>query len=929
MKIVECKVNHLKEALGYHMKHTVFSWKVENAQGVKQKMARICISLTPDMNAICFDTGESETSDSLGTTIGMKLRPRTRYYWTVWVRTDVGEEAISEVQWFETAKMEEPWEAKWISCDRGEKRHPIVFRDIAITKKIRCARLYICGLGLYEAYLGEKRISQEYLTPYCNDYNEWLQYQTYDVTELLEQESQLSVLLGNGWYGGRLNYYSTPDSPACYEDAWKLIAELRIEYEDGSEEVIGTDNSWKVRRSSIYFSNIYDGEKEDTTFPELPLENAIIIEAPEAKLMERLSTPVTIHEKLPVQEVIHTPAGETVLDLGQNMTGTFQLRVKIPKGQKVYLQFGEILQNGNFYRENLRTALAEYTWISDGKETVLQPHFTFYGYRYVKVAGIPKIHREDFTGLCLYSDIPDTGHMITGHAMVNQLISNVRWGQKDNYLDVPTDCPQRDERLGWTGDAQVFMATACFQSDCYAFMRKYLYDMEVEQKISDGMVPNVIPIAGTDDGCACVWGDATCIIPWTLYEFYGDASILEEHYDSMKAWVEYIRGIDGENHGWRRHFHFGDWLALDHPNPAGGTQTAGGTDEGFIADVYYLYSTRILRKTAKLLEQDDDAWEYAALEEQILYGILQEYFSPEGRCCIDTQTAHLLNLRFGLSNQEKAKEALLAKLRYADGKLQTGFVGTPFLCNVLSEIGESKKAYRLLLNEEYPGWLYEVKLGATTVWERWNSVMEDGSVSSTGMNSLNHYAYGSILEWMWRHAAGIAPDVKCPGFRKAHITPKLSEKLGFLDAVLPTAAGTYESHWKFLGKDEVELQFVIPFGCTAEITLPYAPPYLYEQKENRLFAQVKNGICIVKAGTYQVRYTLSESLTQLYTVESPMQEIMADPDARFVVERLFPRAAELMHRENGQSLKESARNFPDVFTAEAMDRLNKEFNALM
>lgn len=888
MQVYDCRVNHLANPLGYQIKEPVFSWKVGGAAGKKQKAARILVSLKEDFSEAVLDTGWREDLDSLGTRMGMDgeagLRPYTRYYWTVQVRSGQGEEASGELCWFETAKEKEPWEAKWIGCRSQEKRHPVFSKEFALSKEVEKARLYICGLGLYEAYINGRKAGDELLTPYSNNYHAWLQYQTYDVTELLTQASaaeepeaqkplaqesasrkqsgqgtaELEVWLGNGWYKGRFSYDDSTGK-GYYGDDWKLIAELRVSYADGSSQVFGTDGSWQMRFGNITDSNLYDGEHVDDTLPREALQQAELMEAPEAPLCARLSTPVRVREELPAVELIRTPAGETVLDLGQNIAGSFRLRVKEPAGTRIRLQFGEILQQGNFYRDNLRTAKAEYTYISDGREHVLTPHFTFYGYRYVKVEGVPSLKKEDFSGLALYSELVQTGFLTTGNALVNRLILNTQWGQKGNFLDVPTDCPQRDERMGWTGDAQVFSATACYQMDSYAFFKKYLYDMATEQQAGEGRVPEVVPSFGHEN-TSCAWGDAACVIPWNLYRFYGDKQILEEQYGSMKAWVDYMTRVDGADNGWRRRFHFGDWLALDGPGGIDGVM--GGTEAGFIASTYYRYSTQLLAKAARVLGKEEEASRYEALADRILDGIRQEYFSPLGRCCIDTQTGLLLTLRHGLSvNPKKTKEALVQKLKDNNGMLKTGFVGTPLLCEELTRMGRADMAYDLLLNEEYPGWLYEVKLGTTTIWERWNSVLADGSISSTGMNSLNHYAYGSIVEWIYSRCAGILQDEAHPGFRRVIFCPQVSRELGWVDARYDSASGTWRSSWRILDENHLEVKVSVPFGCSAELLLPLAPENLREREPgNPVFANVKDGKIYLEAGEYSISYETVKSM---------------------------------------------------------------------
>ncbi len=861
MMIYDMKVNHLTNPLGFRMMRTVFSWKVKDAAGKRQTQARIRIASDDAMTDILADTGWDAAADSLGYKVSFALEPVTRYYWTVAVQSDAGEEAVSDVQWFETGKGQQPWAGKWISCDNTEKRHPYFEKEISPAKKVESARLYICGLGLYEAFYNGERIGSEYLTPYSNDYNEWVQYQTYDVTEHLKRAGKLSVLLGNGWYKERFGFTTKQGDGGFYGSEWKLIAELQLRYTDGTTDTVGTDESWRVRRSNILFSNLYDGEVQDDTLEEMPIESARFCEVPKGELTERMSLPVTVHETFDAVELIHTPVGEMVFDLGQEFAGLFSLHVHEPKGTRIRVQTGEILQHGNFYNENLRSAKSEYVYISDGEEHLLIPHFTYYGYRYAKVEGVSDLKKEDFKGISLYSDVQQTGVIETGHELVNRLIQNVRWGLKSNFIDVPTDCPQRDERMGWTGDAQVFSPTATYLEDTYAFYAKYLYDMAKEQSVRDGKVPDVIPSAGVES-TACVWGDAACIIPWNLYLFYGDQSILEDQFDSMRSWVDYIRKVDGDNHGWRYVFHYGDWLALDNP-VQGAEQVMGGTDEEFIANLYYAVSASLVAKSAEVLGKETERVKYQKISEEQFDIVKKEYYSATGRCCIKTQTALLLTLKYHLSENEELTKAQLRKLyEDNDGKLKTGFVGTPLMCNVLTEHGMEDIAYGLLLNEEYPGWLSEVKLGATTVWERWNSLLDDGTISGIGMNSMNHYAYGSVLEWMFRHAAGINTTDTAPGLRKVVFEPILNWELRYVRASYDSPCGIYRCAWHLADPAHVELEVEVPFGGSAELRLPLAPVSVMDDGTNPMFSKFRDGACLLSAGTYKVCYELTKSLSE-------------------------------------------------------------------
>lgn len=870
MKIYNCEVNHLTNPLGFQMEKTVFSWAVGETAAKKQQWSRLLISWNADLSAPEYDSGRAQL-DSAACEVPLTLRPRTRYYWTVEIMGDNGEAAISGVNWFETAKQDEPWLANWITCAE-QPRHPIFTKDIAVKQAPASARLYVCGLGVYEAAINGKKVGDEFLTPYCNNYTQWLQYQTYDVTEALHNGGKLEVTIGHGWYSGRMGYLSKPGDAGQYGNRAKLIAELRIAYADGSEDVVCTDESWMVTRSTILDSSIYDGETRDDTLPAAEPET-VAVTTESAPLVARYSLPVRVQETFAPIELIHTPAGELVLDIGQNLVGTFALKVNRPAGTKIFVQVGEVMQQGCFYNENLRTAKAEYTYISDGTPKTIVPSFTFYGFRYVKIEGIPDLKAEDFTALALYSELPQRGFLTTGHAKVNQLIHNVEWGQKSNFLDVPTDCPQRDERLGWTGDAQVFSTTACYLRQCYPFFRKYLHDMATEQKKLNGMVPYVIPSlndAAYQD-CAAVWGDAATIIPWNLYTLYGDKTILEEQFHSMASWVDYITDLDGNDHAWSRHFHFGDWLALDHPDHRP-DQCLGGTDVAYISQVYYRNSARIVADAAALLGKFAEAEKYGALADKLTDWLAAEFFAPNGRCCADTQTGLVLALKNGLSPRKESCAARLEqKLEETGGKLQTGFVGTPFLCAALTENGMERNAYDLLLNEEYPGWLYEVNLGATTIWERWNSMEPDGSVSSTGMNSFNHYAYGSIAQWICEYAAGLQPAQ--PGFRKAVIAPVPDARLGKVDFTYESAAGRYRVFWETLDKTTLHLTVEVPFGCQAELKLPYCS---------------ENALRTLEAGSFDITYTTASPMARSFHADMPMIELLKTRESRDALEALVP-----------------------------------------
>lgn len=899
MKIEKCRVNHLADPVGYRLEEPVFSWVVADAEGENPFAMQYRIRIESGGKPV-YRT-EWGVLNPLGTKADYRLKPRTRYGWSLDVCRKDGTAESFFCGIFETGKMGEPWEGKWISCEQTQ-RHPIFSREFCVddAEKISRARLYITGLGLYEAYLNGEKIGDEYLTPGCTAYDHWIQAQTYDVTGQIKESNKLSVLLGDGWYKGRYGLWKRKEG--ARERKWELLAELHITMEDGTERVIASDESWLVERSNILSSGIYRGEVIDDTLGKLPAEPVSVSDGPGVPVCDRLGVPVRAQEHFQARR-LETPRGETVLDLGQNHAGLFILRVHEPYGTKIRIQFGEVLQDGCFYRDNLRSAEAEFVYVSDGKEHLLRPHFTFYGYRYAKLEGFTAFADGDFDGFAVYSGFERRGWIETGHKGINQLISNTFWGMKSNFVDIPTDCPQRDERMGWTGDAQVFSETAQYYADVYAFYTKYLYDCGMEQRERGGKVPDVVPAFG-NDGCSSVWGDATCILPWNMYLFTGDRTILERHYEAMKAWVDYIGRVDGEDHGWRRVFHYGDWLALDSPY-AGADQVRGGTDEGFIADVYYRKSLLIVSKTAGILGRTEEKEAYGRKADVVLRGIRKEYYSETGRCCIFTQTAAVLTLQEHLHEEGRALEQLLTLLGYRQDKLSTGFVGTPLLCGALSACGQERKAYRLLLNEEYPGWLAEIRQGATTVWERWNSLDGAGRISSTGMNSLNHYAYGSVVSWIWSGCAGLQPLEEQPGFRKARIAPKVSYKLRRLDAQYASPAGTWHIFWEIIGEDTIHLKLDVPAGCEAVVELPYA-------EERELSVQ----------GHYEIRYQANEPLVQVFSADSVLQDMICDPDARRVLYRELPGVETYLPFGRNHPLRETMDNMGDG-SAALYERLNR------
>ncbi len=867
MIIEHLRTNHIENPIGYLMDTISLSWTVTKALGKRSVSARVTVASDPEMKDILEDSGERSDISSLGYILSLKPEAGKRYYWQVEVTDDLGDAGISEVAFFEAAcelKL-----ASWIEAPFDKEVEPLFRKSFTLKEAPASARLVICGLGLYEAYINGNRVSDEFLAPYCNDYDLWIQYQTYDVTDLLKSgDNALGVMLGNGWYKGRFGFSG---EDCLYGDRCRLIAELRATYADGTTEVTATDDSFLAAPSPVLSSGIYDGEVwderkviSDWAAPgcdESCFTAAVLSDMDREKLTPRLSLPVRIKERIAPVSLIRTPAGEDVIDFGQEMVGFVEFECREPAGKEILFKFGEILQNGNFYNDNLRSAKQEFKYISDGTATKVRPHFTFYGFRYMLVEGITDIDLKDFSGAVLYSDMEATGHIETSDPKVNRLILNALWGQKGNFLDVPTDCPQRDERMGWTGDAQVFSQTASFNMYTPAFYRKYLHDMKLEQDAIGGSVPHVVPdIMGqcsrvrkknpdrleTTPHAACAWSDAATVIPWTVYRTFGDKSLLAEEYGNMKSWVDYIRKVDVEKCGgsylWTTGFHYADWLALDTYKQG---SCFGGTDPYLVASAYYYYSATLTAKAAGVLCKKEDEKYYTELASNIKKAFIAEYFTQTGRLAADTQTALCLVLWLDLIPEGARKrqiDTLSAKLADEKDHLTTGFVGTPILCPVLTENGLKDKAYTLLFNEDYPSWLYEVNMGATTVWERWNSVLPNGMISDTGMNSLNHYAYGAIVEWIYRYVCGLNACEDRPGFERFIIKPYTDERFKRVSMTYDSAKGMIASSWERNGK-RTSFTVTVPFDTEAEFVLTEdASAVTFDGKE---FGGMKAGCSVI------------------------------------------------------------------------------------
>lgn len=719
----------------------------------------------------------------------------------------------------------------WIKSPLNEKYSGALsfIKEFNAPNIITSAKVEISAVGLYELHINNQKISNRVLTPGFTSYDHrGIQYQEYDITNYLKEENIINIMVAPGWAVGRFGFVG---NDCLYADHISVCAKFSVTYADGNTDVFYTDESWNVFTNEIIFADIYNGETIDKTH-DSKFIGAAVLDDVKFNLVEDIGEPILEQENLKATLII-TPKGEKVLDFAQNMTGYVSLKIKGEKGSRVKLSFGEVLDNdGNFYNENYRTAKNEITYILSGEDDYFKPRFSFQGFRYVCVDEYPteKIDVDGFTAIVVHSDMERIGNFVCGNEKINQLYHNIIWGQKSNYLDIPTDCPQRDERMGWTGDAQVFCQTAGINFNVFKFFDKWLADLRAEQT-EEGIIYGTCPeIEGSTyrahTRISAAWGDACTIIPWTVYKLYGDKKILVDNFSMMKKWVDYMHSSGPEEFLWLEGWHFGDWLALD----AGPDSYKGITSPDLIATAFFAYSTQLVVKTGEVL--GEDVFDYKTLYQNIKKAFRERYLEDilaydldiksgvdilEGKI---TQTAMSLILHFDLCEESERKQIvdnLVKLIEYYDGKMATGFVGTPYILHALSENGRADVAYKLLFNEESPSWLYSVNKGATTMWEHWNGIKEDGSFWSTDMNSFNHYAYGAVGDWLYCVSAGIKVDKA--GYKEITLSPKIDERLGFVNASVNTPFGELISSWKYENGD-VKFRFVIPKGIKANIILP-------------------------------------------------------------------------------------------------------------
>ncbi len=963
--------------LGMDVRQPRLSWQLQSdRRGAAQTAYQLRASGDPaDLASgknLLWDSGKVASDQSILVPYGgPALHSGQRVYWQVraWDETGAAS-AWSEPAWWEMGLLDaSDWQAEWITPDWDEdttqsQPQPALRRAFTLDGAVKTARVYVTSLGLYELHLNGQRVGDDVLTPGWTAYNHRLQYQTYDVTGLLRPgDNAIGALLGDGWYRGWLGFEGNRNT---WGDRLGLLLQLHITYADGRTAIITSDDAWRATLGPIRMSDLYNGESYDARL-ELPewaapgyndkaWQGVRKLDQSKDVLIAQNGPAIIRNEEIKPVKIIRTPAGETVFDFGQNMVGWLRLKVAGPAGATITLRHFEVLdQQGNVYLTNLRKAqqALTYTLKGDGVETY-EPRFTFMGFQFVSVEGWPgEPTLDSLTGVVVHSDIPSTGDFACSNSLINQLQHNIVWGQKGNFVDVPTDCPQRDERLGWTGDAQVFIRTACYNRDVASFFTKWLADLAAEQHPNGG-VPMVIPdpmkrsAFGRSAGGSAAWADAATICPWTIYECYGDKGILAQQYASMAAWVGYMAGQAGASNLWTTGFHFGDWLDY---RGRGGFDTAPMTDKELIASAFFGYSTSLLQKAAEVLGKTEDAAKYAELVAKIKAAWTAEFVSANGRVGPNSQTSYVLALHFDLlpeALRPSAAARLAEEVRKFGYHLTTGFVGTPYLCHVLSRFGYTDLAYELLNQESYPSWLYPVKKGATTIWERWDGIKPDGSFQDAGMNSFNHYSYGAIGDWMYRVAAGIDTAADAPGYKHVLIKPQPGGGLTHVRAALRSPYGEIVSAWQLTDAD-FRLQMTVPANTRATVRVPASNLAQVTESGKKLgeaagvvSVKVEDGAVVVEIGAGRYEF-VSTGLNRAQAfanvrhvagrldIGCTVQELMADERAKAVLLKHLGDAITSMRVPpwaGDQTLDAMQRMAPHLLTAEKLSAIQAELIAL-
>ncbi|MHB9028769.1 MAG: glycoside hydrolase family 78 protein [Candidatus Latescibacterota bacterium] len=886
VKVTNLRCEYLVNPLGIDVAKPRLSWEMESSgRGQAQKAWRVLVaSSRENLDATggdLWDSGKVKSDQSNQVVYeGKETASGAQVFWKVRVWDKSGKESAwsDPASWSMGLLSAADWQAKWIGPDRDSSPKvmppaPYFRKSFRADKPVRKALLYVTARGLVEPSLNGGRVGKDVFAPEWTDYDKRIQYRTYDVTSLVKQgENALGIILGDGWYSG---YIGWRKERGHYGLRNSLLARLEMEYEDGAKTAVISDESWKLAEGPILSSDflmgeVYDARKEipgwnTPGFDDAAWKPATVVDPPASPLVAQPSEPVQVDEEINAIAMNEPKPGVYVFNLGQNIAGWARLRVTGPAGTKVTLRFAERLNpDGTIYTTNLRAAKATDTYIlKGGGEEVYEPHFTFHGFQYVELTGLPsKPELGMIAGCAAYSQSPVAGSFECSSPMVNQLYSNICWGQRGNFISIPTDCPQRDERLGWMGDAQIFIRSATYNRDVAAFFTKWMQDVEDAQSAEGAFAdtsPRLKDIPNFE--AVAAWADAGVIVPWTVWRVYGDTRIIERHWASMEKWMNLLLkdnpDLIRKN---RLNNNYGDWLSTI---PDAGFGQSSQRKE-LLATAYWAYDAKLMSQMAKALGRAEDFAKYDALFQKIRSAYQKEYVLPDGRIRGDTQTVYVLSLYFDLLPEDmrsKATDFLVEDIIKQGGHLTTGFLGVRHLCPTLTAMGHPDVAYQLLNNDTYPSWGYSIKQGATTIWERWDGWTAEKGFQDPGMNSFNHYSLGSVGEWMFESVAGIDLDPEVLAFKHSIIRPVVGGGLTHAKAEYHSIYGKIASGWKLDGEN-LTLDVTIPANTTATVYVPASQGAEVTeggkpaQKADGLkFVKEENGYAVFEAGSGNYSFT--------------------------------------------------------------------------
>jgi alpha-L-rhamnosidase len=843
IRVIACKTEYMNNPVGIDERKPRLFWQMEaEERAAVQTAYQILVAGSREKlnnnEGDLWDSGKVESGQSVHIVYeGRPVVSEGEYFWKVrvWDRLDRVSEWSETAFWTMGILSRGEWKAVWI----GRKSEPDIVmqpspffrKEFTVKGKVRRAVAYATALGLFELRVNGEAIGDRF-APGWTDYDTRVQVSAFDLTDKLQEGGNaFGAILGDGWYSGYVGFLGR----SVYGERPFFLLQVNIDYADGTRESVVTDGSWKTARGPILYSDMIKGETYDARleltgwdkadYNDEAWEELDIRPGYNGLLVAAIEPPIRITQVVQPIEVRKTETGSYIYDMGQNMVGWTELRVKGERGTKITLSHTEMLNpDGSMYLDNLREAVQQNHYILKGEgEERYEPYFTFQGFRYVEMSGYPGEPGPDaLIGKVVHSDTPPAGKLETSDEMINKLYANITWGQRGNFLSVPTDCPQRDERLGWTGDAQIFARTASYNMDVSRFFTKYMWDV-IDSQQPSGAFADVAPDAGwiryknwstrlnwfAPDNAG--WGDAGVIIPWTLYLMYSDTEILRTHYDAMVRWVEYLQANTNElvrpNYA-----NYGDWLSIDADTP-----------NEVLATAYFAYSTKLLAQIAGVLGKTDDELRFSSLFDRIATAFRSAFIDSEGRIHGNTQTVYVLALQFGLLTEplrEQAVGHLVADIESRGDRLSTGFLGVGYLLPALTDNGRLDVAYKLLTQEAFPSWMYSIKHGATTIWERWDGWTEDNGFQTPDMNSFNHYSLGSIGEWMFRYMAGIDTDSEKPGFQHAVIRPQPGGSLTRVHAEYESLYGTVSVDWHISESGAFRLRVTVPVNATATVHVP-------------------------------------------------------------------------------------------------------------